>query len=292
MIDLNQAARTLCGEVAQGQVRCPGPGHSSEDRSLCVKFDPSYPEGFLIHSFAGDDPMACRDYVRERLGLERTKNPTFASIPRTYLRDNTEFAIKIWHEGIDPFKTPTDRYLVRRGLILDEALAGLVIRHHPSLRYEGQSLPAMIALMRDIRTDEPTGIIRTFLSPDGNKIDRRMLGRAKGSAVKLDTDSNVAMGLTIGEGVESALSGRQLGYRPCWALGSAQAIGTFPVLSGIEGLTILAENDDSGTNAKQSARCIRRWNNADVEVLRVEPTEPGDMNDVIQRTRYEQPVTS
>jgi hypothetical protein len=50
-------------------VLCPGPGHSTEDRSLSVRLDAAAPEGFLVHSFAGDDPVACRDYVRGKLGL-------------------------------------------------------------------------------------------------------------------------------------------------------------------------------------------------------------------------------
>src|SRR4051794_18444545 len=56
--------------------------------------------------------------------------------------------------------------------------------------------------------------------------------------------SGVTIGLTVGEGVETCLSARQLGLRPAWALGSVRAIRTFPVLSGIEALTILEETDD------------------------------------------------
>jgi hypothetical protein len=47
----------------------PGPGHSAKDRSLAVKLDCAAPDGFVTHSFAGDDPTVCRDYVREKLGL-------------------------------------------------------------------------------------------------------------------------------------------------------------------------------------------------------------------------------
>src|SRR5262249_38802886 len=45
------------------------PGHSAGDRSLSVKLDSAAPDGFLVHSFAGDDPIVCRDYVRQKLGL-------------------------------------------------------------------------------------------------------------------------------------------------------------------------------------------------------------------------------
>ncbi len=53
---------------------CPGPGHSAGDRSLSVKPDPADREGFLTHSFAGDDWKACRDHVRKKLGLPEPKS--------------------------------------------------------------------------------------------------------------------------------------------------------------------------------------------------------------------------
>jgi hypothetical protein len=62
-------AELLGGEVSGSQVLCPGPGHSVADRSLSIKPDSAAPDGFIVNSFAGDDAIACRDYVRERLGL-------------------------------------------------------------------------------------------------------------------------------------------------------------------------------------------------------------------------------
>ena len=52
----------------------PGPGHSAGDRSLSVKPDPADREGFVTHSFAGDDWKACRDHVRTKLGLPDPKS--------------------------------------------------------------------------------------------------------------------------------------------------------------------------------------------------------------------------
>jgi hypothetical protein len=66
-----QIAAALGGNVApNGQVLAPGPGHESpDDRSLAVKLNPSAPDGFMVHSFAGDDPIECKDYVRSKLGM-------------------------------------------------------------------------------------------------------------------------------------------------------------------------------------------------------------------------------
>src|SRR5262249_5588788 len=73
MMDIRKAARLLDGDVSGKQIVCPGPNHSSQDRSLSVRFDASAPGGFVVNSFAGDDPIECRDYVRNRLGLEPVK---------------------------------------------------------------------------------------------------------------------------------------------------------------------------------------------------------------------------
>jgi hypothetical protein len=67
------SARALGGEVRGGQILAPGPGHSPKDRSLRIKLDANAPDGFLVHSFADDDPIACRDHVRAKAGL-----PAFA----------------------------------------------------------------------------------------------------------------------------------------------------------------------------------------------------------------------
>jgi RecA-family ATPase len=68
-LDLQSVARALGGEVSGQQVLCPGPDHSPEDRSLSVKLGVGAPDGFIVNSFANDNPIRCRDYVREKIGL-------------------------------------------------------------------------------------------------------------------------------------------------------------------------------------------------------------------------------
>src|SRR5262249_30456698 len=70
---LQQIARALGGDVSGDHVRAPGPGHSAGDRSMSVKLDPNAPDGFVVHSFASDDPIACKDYVREKAGIAAFK---------------------------------------------------------------------------------------------------------------------------------------------------------------------------------------------------------------------------
>jgi hypothetical protein len=71
--NLQTLARALGGEARGGQVLAPGPGHSAADRSLSVKLDSSAPDGFIVNSFANDDPIVCKDYVREKFGLPAFK---------------------------------------------------------------------------------------------------------------------------------------------------------------------------------------------------------------------------
>lgn len=87
-LDLHRLARDLGGEVTGGQVLAPGPNHGKADRSLAVRLDPAAPEGFVVHSFASDDPLECRDYVRSKAGLPawEPKRPEPSPIERMNAR--------------------------------------------------------------------------------------------------------------------------------------------------------------------------------------------------------------
>jgi AAA domain-containing protein len=71
-LTVEQLHRALGGEITRGkngpQVCCPGPGHSPKDRSLAVAPGDGN-DGFVVYSFAGDDPIKCKDHVRNKLGL-------------------------------------------------------------------------------------------------------------------------------------------------------------------------------------------------------------------------------
>jgi hypothetical protein len=74
-LTLEQFQKTLGGKIeqdAQGRrvLRCPGPGHSKNDRSLSIWLRDD-PEGFGVHSFsdADQDVNQLRDWVRSETGL-------------------------------------------------------------------------------------------------------------------------------------------------------------------------------------------------------------------------------
>lgn len=72
-LDLSALARRLGGEYQNGSALVPGPNHGKSDRSLSVKLSSDNVDGFVVHSFSGDDPLLCRDYVRRELGLGEFK---------------------------------------------------------------------------------------------------------------------------------------------------------------------------------------------------------------------------
>ncbi len=285
-------ANALGGDVAgRDSVSAPGPGHSHGDRSLSIKLDSGAPNGFVVFSHAGDDPLACRDHVRERLGLgpwERGQgrgmlSRAIPSGPDPDQERRKTLALQIWSESRAPFGSVVEHYLrEHRGLELSRDIGSDVIRYHGALFFDqGIRLPGMVCLLRDIVTNEPCGIHRTFLDrKTGEKIDRKMLGIARNAAIKLDSPGS---SLTIGEGVETVLSGRMAGLGPVWALGSSGAVRTFPVLKSLSEITILEENDP--TSQRDVETCARRYLAAGKPVNIVTPDIGNDLNDAWRAVR-------
>ena len=281
--DLRGAAGALGGDiVGRNSILCPGPRHGPRDRSLSVRVDPRAPDGFLTNSFAGDDWRECRDYVRRVLGINRNRDAAFRRPPedrRQVLEprpryDDSRFpALALWRSAVDPRDTLVERYVKSRELEIGDDITGHALRWHPGVG-------AMIALFRNVETDEPQAISRTFLDSEGRKTRRKFLGPVGGAAIKLDPDERVLSGLHVAEGIETALAGRRLGLRPAWALGSAGGLASFPVLPGVESLTLLAENDEASARAVDA--CAKRWHEAGREVFINRATIGKDLNDAIR----------
>ncbi|KMO39317.1 hypothetical protein VQ02_10270 [Methylobacterium variabile] len=306
LLDIHAIARALGGEVVgRDRALVPGPGHSRTDRSLSVWIDPVAPEGYRVHSFASDPFEECRDYVRGAVGLpawqgnerisvdpaeiarRRAAREEARATAEAEVLSKRQRALRIWNAAHDPRGTLVETYLRNRGLDLPDELAGEVLRFAPICPWGDETVPAMVALFRCAITDAPTGIHRTALSQDGRKrfegaAARKMYGGAVGAVIKLDADAEVTHGLAIGEGIETGMAARQLGIRPVWATGSVGAISVFPVVPGVDALTILGETDRTGANAAAVQACGSRWVEANRLVDVVRPKGGGDMNDVVQ----------
>lgn len=300
LVDLHSLARVLGGVVCRNQILAPALGHSPKDRSLCIRFDPHAPGGFLVHCFGAGDPLIEKDRIGAILGLTQPKQNVRSAlrIPASERDDEERIARAkaIWQQSQDPHGTVVETYLRNRGLMLSSDAAGEAVRFHPSCRFAGQQVPAMVCLVRDVVSNKPKAIHRTALSPDGRKAtvnghDRLSLGPIAGGAIKLTPDEDVTTCLGIGEGIESSLSLRstpEFGRSPIWSLIASGGIERLPVLPGIESLWIAVDHDAAGLKAAQAV--ARRWRAAGAEAFLVTPSAPrADLNDLLTGTHHAQP---
>jgi hypothetical protein len=263
---------------------------------MTVFIDGASPDGFRVHSFAGDDWQACRDYVKYRLGrppgISARPFPATAPVskPEKDDSDRTDRALSIWSVSRPLRGTPALVYLQSRGISLQKLPEGIgeALRWHPSCPWEGGRHGAMVPLMTDAITGEPRAIHRTAITSQGQKAGKKMLGPSGGCVVRLWPDETVTTGIVLGEGIETTLAAatrlNQKGTAliPAWAACSAGAMAKFPVLPGIETLTLLVDNDASGAGQRAAMECSGRWTMADREVIRLIPDHPGeDFNDVV-----------
>jgi putative DNA primase/helicase len=309
-IDARWSARALGGD-AHGvrRVLAPGPGHSSKDRSLSILLDDRAPDGFLIHSFAGDDPHECREYVRSKLGLssyEQTESLLIRtkrhSVDRRLPAQNDDVrrarALATFAEGVLIEGTICEIYLQRR---LGRPLPRISdVRFHPQCvrRLNGaiERRPALVALLRDVRSNEPRALHRIFLRADGSdrlrdEMAKSTLSPARGAVVKLTPDHEVTLGLGIIEGLEKGAALLSIGWSPIWCTVGQATMRTFPVLNGIETLTIFADHDLERRHGKRlirpgqdSAReCALRWSDAGIETIIHTPVKAdADWGDALQ----------
>ncbi|WP_249156476.1 DUF7146 domain-containing protein [Bradyrhizobium japonicum] len=225
---------------------------------------------FTVTSFAGDDWQTCKDFIRERLGIPNDwrREPVNDDAPVVELREREDdeparirTALQRWERAIPLTGTLAETYLASRGL----SYQGDALRFRENDR-------TMVALMTDIVTNEPCGVHCTYLDRDGGKIERKMRGRAAGAVVKLSDDTDVEYGLGIGEGLETCLA---TGFAPIWACLSAGTMSAFPLLGGVECLTVFADNDASGAGLAAAKTCAERWHAAEREVFIHIPTITG-----------------
>jgi len=131
------------------------------------------------------------------------------------------------------------------------------------------------------RNGEQVGLINIYLRSDStdrlrDDKGKTVTGRAGGAVVMLSDFDEPTMGLVVCEGVETGIALFQREVRPVWACGAAGTLQKFPLLGGIESLTIAADADAAGQRAADEL--ARRWREAGREV-RIVPPVAGDWAD-------------
>lgn len=281
----------LGGDLYDGgrRLMCPGPGHSSRDRSLSVM---QSPEGrLLVHSFAGDDLTACFAH----LGIQSSKGRRMTNSERqreeAARRREQENERKrkllhcgqVWAESVEAHNTIVEAYLRSRGI--DSAIPSS-LRFHPAApsSYGGaQRGPAMIARVDDA-AGQLIGVHLTFLRPDGSgKADsggaaKLMFGYPAGGAVRL-FDGPVPHTLALAEGIETGLSYTALKGVPAQACLSSIGLERAQLPGGVSRVVVAADGDEAGRNA--AFGLIARINRRCATALDAAP-EGQDWNDVLQ----------
>ncbi len=165
------------------------------------------------------------------------------------------------------------------------------LRWHGALKHpSGYVGAALVALITDTETGNPVSLHRTWIRGDGSKPvePARLLAkghRKAGGVIRLWPDDAVTDGLAICEGIETALSIAHV-FRPVWSCIDAGNLAEFPVLAGIESLTICADHDPAGLRAAET--CAARWLAARREVRITTPDAEGsDFNDAARAANDE-----
>jgi putative DNA primase/helicase len=254
---------------------CPGCGRGPKDRTCGVTLDD---RGGVAHCFRCGHRESSNDGAQRGSGSPRDR----AAAPTRH-ETLSDFGCELW-AACRPLAGEGLAYLQARACVIPPPDGHL--RYHPALKHppSGMVGPALVALVTDAVTREPLTLHRTWIRADGSKAPldppRMLLGghRKAGGVVRLWPDEAVTHGLGIAEGIETALSLAHA-FTPVWACIDAGNLAAFPVLGGIESLTIAADHDDAGIAAAEA--CAARWANAGAEAGIVMPdAHKTDLNDM------------
>jgi putative DNA primase/helicase len=283
-LDPARIAKALGGVICGGQILAPGPGHSPQDRSLSILVNPHAPEGFVVNSFAGDDVIECRDYVRAKAGLEEWRaggerpysDPVRKREPEHHADPD---ALELWRAAASD-RELLKTYLVRRGITLEPPPT---LRQGATVLFNRTPIPTMVAAAQapDRRVIAVQETRLTWLGAKAPvSVPRITTGALGYAAVRLAPAAPV---LGLAEGVETALSAMQLHGVPCWAVLGGQRLARIALPPEVREVHLFADNDDAGRSAAEAAS--KRYLSDGLRVqVRAPPKAFGDWNDVVQAT--------
>jgi DNA polymerase-1 len=257
-------------------------GNSGAGHKILCPFHDDHTPSLQIYSDGHYHCYACGAHGDVEELSEQVPVPTAPPAPQT---DTLERGMRLWQAVTSIRGTLAERYLVETRK-LDLAIVpdlDAALRFHQKCPFDGNAHPCLIALFRDVETDEAAGIHRVALTADAKKIGRMMLGSwPRSRAIKLRPAGE---DLLIGEGIETSIAGEmKLRWRSAlWALGSAGAIGQLPPIAGVTKLGILVDREDSGIGAEAGHRCATRWQYAKRKVVLLTPRQADtDFNDIVK----------
>jgi hypothetical protein len=182
-----------------------------------------------------------------------------------------------WNKAVPIAGTKAEIYLSWRMLSFDDREGDVMRfaarRARKNVAGELEHHPALLIALRDIRDGEQVGMTNVYLRRDGtdrlrDPKGKTVTGRARGAAMMLSAFDDVTMGLTVCEGAETGMAILNNGLAPVWAIGGASFLKTFPVLDGIESLTIAADAGRAGEEAAEAVASRWRATRRDVAIIK------------------------
>jgi putative DNA primase/helicase len=242
----------------------------------------------LVRAVLGLEMAEALIWARRWLGLDegeprgesrdKERSARLAPAPRPHPVIYPEYCRKAWAAATPIGDTLGECYLDSRGLCFTDH-EGVVLRfaeRHARRTPAGdlEHHPALLALLSDIQTGKPSGLINIYLKSDGgdrlrDPKGKTCWGRAAGSAVMLSAFDDPTLGLTICEGIETGIALLMGDLAPVWCCGAAGNLAALPVLSGIQALTIAADADEPGQKAADAVGM--RWREAGREAVIIAP---------------------
>jgi len=283
-------------QIGEHRAPCPQCARGKRDDALAVKIDHDGATWLCHRCEWSGGVLEARERHSERPPRHREREPE----PEQHYT-LAPWGLDLWEQcsSILP-GTPAYTYLDRRCCVIPPG----DLRWHADLRDKltGYRGPALVGLVTDVLTCEPINLHRTWIAKDGSgkapipKPRRLLKGHRSRGVIRLWPDADITLGLVIGEGIETCLAAAMHSLEPVWAAMNAANLAAFPVLPGIEGLTILVDHDKPNPQTGRRAgidaalELVERYAEAgfdpkqDIKVI-LPSTEGEDVNDIVLKDR-------
>ena len=285
LVNAEALTRALDGRWygSYGVARCPA--HDDRNPSLTIR---DGDDKVLIWCQAACDQDAVIGALKARglwtIGDTHQRHYRPVAVPETHRKVDALHEARrsqvahIWRQTGPAAGSLIARYMASRGIITPLPPD---LHFHPDLRHPtGVYAPAMVAAVRNV-DGVMTGLHRTWLSEDGAakatlSPAKAMLGPCRGGAVRF---AEMEDELGVSEGIENGLSVQQATGLPVWAALSTSGLSGLVVPSRVRRIVILADGDEPGEKAAQTAAA--RWSDEGREVRIARPPSGCDFNDLL-----------
>lgn len=283
-IRARQIVADLGGTWSRSRGMCCCPAHEDRTPSLSVTLGS---RAILFHCFAGCANEAVLAALAQR-GVKATTLFDGRSEPVRAVRSDEappENVQRLWREAACLTGSPAEQYLARRRIVAGSPDLRFLARTPLGPKGAVQFLPALVAAVRN-----DLGILalhRTFLDAKTRKIakfdgPKRALGSLGRGAVRLHGPRGGKLGLA--EGIETALSAKQLSGIPCWATLGTERFGLVAIPESVTEVHLFIDHDAGGAQAEARARAA--YARESRTILTHRPPQPGtDFNDVLMASQ-------